>query len=61
MSEAPMDKLPLPCPKCLAEPSLLLYRGFSRAILMCETCEHIWQADVDSHAALKSIKPSVKT
>jgi len=56
-----MDKLPLPCPKCQAELSLLLYRGFSRAILMCEACEHIWQVDVDAHVALKSIKPSVKT
>ena len=48
------------CPKCQAELSLLLYRGFSRAILMCEACEHIWQADVDSHVALKSAKPSAK-
>jgi hypothetical protein len=55
-----MDKVPLPCPKCLAEPSIFLYRGFTRAILMCEACEHIWQVDVDSHVALQSIKPSAK-
>ena len=50
--------VPIPCPKCAASTSTVLYRTFGIAALMCAGCEHIWEMNADGHPALLTIPVS---
>ena len=47
--------VPILCPKCEAMTSMVLYRSFNTAALMCPGCEHIWEIAPDAHPALLTI------
>ena len=52
------ERVAIPCPKCSTTESILLYRHYANAALMCPECEHIWQVNVADHLVLQLIPPT---
>lgn len=45
----------IPCPRCHAQPTMVVYRYFSTVVIACPACEHLWNAEPSSHPALTGL------
>jgi hypothetical protein len=46
----------VPCPRCLKQPTIVVFRHYDTLTLFCRACENAWTVDVSEHPELTTIR-----